>query len=98
MCEELQPVFRFREMHRVEVACNEFGVFVGGADRDSQLNWMRDFVAVLGEHEIGLSYWNYKNLDFGIISQGEGAFAAYARYQNPDRTDADLVRILRGKS
>lgn len=98
MCEELQPVFRFRERHRVEVACNEFGVFVGGADRDSQLNWMRDFVAVLGEHEIGLSYWNYKNLDFGIISQGEGAFAAYAQYQNPDRIDADLVRILRGES
>jgi endoglucanase len=92
---ELTEVFRFRERHGVAVACNEFGVYVGGADRASQLAWMEDFLSILGTHGVGHSYWNYKNLDFGLVSRGERAFADYPQYQNPERTDAELVEILR---
>jgi endoglucanase len=92
---QLEPVFRFREMHRVAVACNEFGVYVGGADRGSQLRWMEDFLSVLVEHGIGFSYWNYKNLDFGLVSVNERLFADYPQYQNPERVDTELVQLLR---
>jgi endoglucanase len=96
MDQELEQVFRFRERHRVPVACNEFGVYVGGADRRSQLAWMQDFLGALQEHGIGFSYWNYKNLDFGLVSRGERAFADYPQYQNPERVDNELVEILCG--
>jgi len=92
---ELEAVFRFREKHQAPIACNEFGVFVGGADRASQLHWMRDFVAILDDHDIGFSYWNYKNLDFGLVSQGESAFAEYPQYKNAERVDQELVDLLR---
>jgi hypothetical protein len=91
---ELDPVFRFREEHRVQVACNEFGVFVGGAARDSQLRWMQDFVSVLNDGQFGFSYWNYKNLDFGLVSDGERAYANFAQYQNAERVDQELVSVL----
>jgi endoglucanase len=94
MQEMLEPVIRFRKLHRVEIACNEFGVYVGGADRESQLRWMQDFISILLEHGIGYSYWNYKNLDFGLVSSGERAFADFPQYQNTDRIDSAIVEIL----
>ena len=91
----LEHVFRFRERHGARVACNEFGVYVGGPDRASQLAWMRDMLELLGEHGIGWSYWNYKNLDFGLVSRGEGRFADAPQYQNAERVDRELVELLR---
>jgi len=93
---ELESVFRFRDKYQVPIACNEFGVFVGGANRVSQLKWMRDFVAILDEQGIGFSYWNYKNLDFGLVSRGESAFADYPQYQNTERVDHELAKLLLG--
>lgn len=95
MRKELDEVIRFREQHHVPVACNEFGVYVGGADRTSQLSWMHDVLFVLQEHGIGYSYWNYKNLDFGIVSKNESRFLDMPQYQNPDRTDLELLEVLR---
>lgn len=95
MRSELEPVFQFRKKHRVPVACNEFGVYVGGADRDSQMTWIQDFVSVLEENGIGYSYWNYKNLDFGLVSHNERRFADYRQYANPNRVDRELVELLR---
>lgn len=91
----LEPVFRFRETHGVRVACNEFGVYMGGPDERSRLNWLRDLLELFGENRIGWSYWNYKNLDFGIVSQGEGLFDAAPQYDNPERTDRALLEMLR---
>ena len=76
------------------VACNEFGVYAGGADRASQLAWMRDFLSLLRENDFGWSYWTYRNLDFGLISRGEALFARAPQYDNPERTDGELVRLL----
>jgi endoglucanase len=95
MEKELEDVFDFRERHGVPVLCNEFGVFVGGADRASQLRWMDDFLALLEAHRIGFSYWNYKNLDFGLISVNEPRFQDYPQYRNPEQLDSELVAVLR---
>jgi len=92
---QLEPVIRFREKHGVPVICNEFGVYVGGADRASQLRWLDDLLTLLGKSGIGWSYWNYKNLDFGLLSRGESLFADYPQYQNPERIDQGLVELLR---
>jgi endoglucanase len=94
MLRHLEEVLRFRERHRVEIACNEFGVYAGGADRASQLRWMRDFVSTLEDQAIGFSYWNYKNLDFALVSRGEKRFAGYPQYDNRDRIDHELVQSL----
>jgi hypothetical protein len=92
---ELAQVFAFRERHSARLICNEFGVFVGGADRGSQLRWMEDFLSLLEVHDIGFSYWNYKNLDFGLISEDEPRFANHPQYQNAERLDSELLAVLR---
>jgi len=95
MAQSLEPVARFRERFRVPVACNEFGVYAGGADRAAQLAWMRDILSVLRDFDLGWSYWNYLNLDFGLISRNETRFERSPQYDNPERTDHELVQVLR---
>lgn len=90
----LDPVFAFRERYSVRVACNEFGVYMGGPDRASRHAWMRDILGLFKERDIGWSYWNYKNLDFGIVSVGERLFEAAPQYDNPERADRELLEIL----
>jgi aryl-phospho-beta-D-glucosidase BglC (GH1 family) len=90
----LEPVLSFRERFSAQVVCTEFGVYMGGPDRDSRNNWIRDILRVLDERDIGWSYWNYKNLDFGIMSVGESLFEAAPQYDNPDRVDRELLKIL----
>ena len=89
-----QHVIRFREKYGARVACNEWGVYMGGADRQSQLAWIKDCLELFAENQIGWTYWNYKNLDFGIISQGEQLFANHPPYCNPERTDYGLLTLL----
>lgn len=95
--EYLAPVFRFRERHQAQVACNEFGVYVGGPDRASQLAWIADMLELLREHGIGWSYWTYKNLDFGLVSRGERNFVEFPQYDDPERIDRELVALLRSR-
>ena len=94
MEKSLEHVIAFREQHGVPVACNEFGVYVGGAKREHHLTWMRDFLSILSDHGIGWSYWNYKNLDFGLISRNESLFENYPQYDNPERVDQEMVALL----
>jgi aryl-phospho-beta-D-glucosidase BglC (GH1 family) len=91
----LEPVIRFRERYGVPVACNEFGVYMGGPDQESRLAWTRDLLGIFRKYDIGWSYWNYKNLDFGIISVGEDLFADSPQYANCERTDMQLLDILK---
>ncbi|MBN2529281.1 MAG: glycoside hydrolase family 5 protein [Deltaproteobacteria bacterium] len=90
---ELAPVFAFRDRYNARVICNEFGVFAG-VPREPQLRWMADFLSVLEKNDIGFSYWNYKNLDFGLISQGESLHSHLDRYANPKRLDNEMVELL----
>lgn len=91
---DIEPVLKFRDKTNAPVICNEFGVY-GGVPRAPQLRWMQDFLAVLKENDIGFSYWNYKNLDFGIISQGESAHSNLERYNNPRHLDMEMLNILK---
>jgi endoglucanase len=93
MRKSLDAVLTFRQKFNLPVACNEFGVFVQ-TERKSQLAWMSDFMDILKEFGIGFSYWNYKNLDFGIHSDGESLHKNLAQYQNADKCDEDLVALL----
>ena len=94
LAESLEQVFRFRDRHQVRVACTEFGVYVGGPDRISQLRWIRDLLQLFREHGVGWTYWNYKNLDFGLISRGERLFESIPSYANPERLDQELLALL----
>ncbi len=93
MREFLKPVLDFRDQTKHSVACNEFGVFLR-ADRESQLHWIETLLCIFREYEIGYSYWNFKNLDFGIHSVGEVLHENLPQYQNPDRLDRELLDIL----
>lgn len=95
MHDTMKHVFHFREHYHVNVACNEWGVYKAGPDRQSQLNWIKDCLELFVENQVGWTYWNYKNLDFGIISQGEQLFANDPVYQNPERTDHELLDLMR---
>ena len=89
----MENALEFRAKYNVPVACNEFGVYVQ-VERQSQLNWLRDFTSLLREAGIGFSYWNYKNLDFGIISIGESLHKDLPQYGNTERMDKELAEML----
>ena len=90
----IAPVFKFRETYQVKVACDEFGVYMGGPDRVSQMAWIQDCLELFRENQIGWTYWNYKNLDFGLVSKGEQLFNKHPPYDNSERTDFGLLGIL----
>ncbi len=94
LAEYLAPVFRFRERYGARVACNEFGVYVGGPDRRSQMAWITDVLGLFQEHGVGWSYWTYKDLDFGLVIRGQPRFADLPQYDNPERVDRELVALL----
>lgn len=89
----IQQALDFRAKYKVPVACNEFGVYVQ-VNRESQMNWMRDFMDILREADVGYSYWNYKNLDFGLVSKGESLHQDLPQYNNAERLDNDLMELL----
>jgi len=89
----MENALEFRAKHKVPVACNEFGVYVQ-VERASQLNWIRDFTALLREADVGFSYWNYKNLDFGLVSIGENLHNNLPQYNNEERLDRELLELL----
>ena len=95
MQETMRPVFDFRDKYHARVACNEFGVYMAGPERQSQMNWMKDILGIFKENEIGWTYWTYKNLDFGLISRGEKLFEHHPPYENPLRTDFELVELMK---
>ncbi|MCF0216638.1 MAG: glycoside hydrolase family 5 protein [Fibrobacteraceae bacterium] len=89
----IQNALDFRAKYDLPVACNEFGVYVQVA-RQYQIAWMRDFLDILREADVGYSYWNYKNLDFGLISKGESLHNDLPQYNNPDRLDSELMGMI----
>jgi hypothetical protein len=51
-----------------EVYCGEFGV-VDSADLADRCGWLKDFITLLNENKIGHAYWNYKEMDFGLVNK-----------------------------
>jgi endoglucanase len=90
---EIEPVAAFGKKHGADIICDEFGVYAPVALPD-QKRWLEDLLGVLKEFGIGFSYWNYKNLDFGIISRGECLHERLPQYNNPERTAGEILSIL----
>jgi len=90
----LEPVFRFRERLGAQVTCNEFGVYQAGPTPEHRDAWLNDILDLFAEHQVGWTYWNYKNLDFGLISCGESLFQDDPRYANSQRLDKRLLELL----
>ena len=91
---EIAPVAAFGEKYKVPIICDEFGVYAP-VPLTAQLRWLDDLLSVLQEMGIGFSYWNYKNLDFGIISRGEGLHQNLPQYSNPERINHEVLSVLR---
>jgi endoglucanase len=94
LAKEFTPINDFRTKYGVPVICNEFGVYAP-VELEAQLRWYDDLLSVLKDIGIGFSYWNYKNLDFGIISVGEKLHEALPQYGNPERINHSVLDILR---
>jgi endoglucanase len=91
---EFEPVNEFRKKYNAHVICNEFGVYTP-VELQAQLRWYDDLLYVLKEMGIGFSYWNYKNLDFGIISIGEKLHENLPQYNNSQRINNPVLDVLR---
>ncbi|MCL2800716.1 MAG: glycoside hydrolase family 5 protein [Treponema sp.] len=91
---EFEPVSEFSKKYNAPVICNEFGVYTP-VELNAQLRWYEDLLSVLKEINIGFSYWNYKNLDFGIISIGESLHENLVQYQNKERINNPVLDVLK---
>ncbi|WP_461246644.1 glycoside hydrolase family 5 protein [Treponema sp. R6D11] len=91
---EFTPVNMFRKKYNAKIICDEFGVYTP-VELQSQLRWYEDLLSVLKEMGIGFSYWNYKNLDFGIISIGEKLHENLPQYKNPERINHPVLDVLK---
>lgn len=89
----LEAATDFRARHQVPVSCNEFGVYAPAPLAD-RLRYMGDIMDIFRAADLGWSYWNYKNLDFGLFSRGEKLHEALPQYANAERLDRDTLRIL----
>jgi endoglucanase len=90
---EIARVNEFGKKHSVPIICNEFGVYAP-VPLAPQLLWLNDLLSLLREMGIGFTYWNYKNLDFGIISRGESLHAGLTQYGNPQRINFPVLDAL----
>ncbi len=91
---EIEPIALFGEKYGAAVICNEFGVYAQVPVKQ-QIKWLEDLLSVLRELDIGFTYWNYKNLDFGIISRGEALHEKLPQYDNPQRINHSVLAVLR---
>jgi len=94
LAKELEPVNSFSKKYDAPVICNEFGVYTP-VELNAQLRWYNDLLSVLKEMNIGFSYWNYKNLDFGIISIGEKLHENLLQYNNSERINNPVLEVLK---
>lgn len=90
---EFENVIDFGRKYHAPVFCGEFGVYAP-VSMNLQLLWMNDLLSVLKEMNVGFSYWNYKNLDFGIISRGERLHETLPQYNNPERINYEILATL----
>lgn len=91
--QSIQNAIDFRTKYNLPVACNEFGVYVQ-VERKYQMAWINDFLDILRSADIGYTYWNYKNLDFGLVSIGESLHESLSQYNNPEHLDFELMQII----
>ena len=62
----LQPALDFMRKTGKALYCGEFGV-IDRAPIATRVNWIKDFLSLLQEFEIGWAIWSYKAMDFGLV-------------------------------
>lgn len=88
----LEPVFDFRAKYNVPIFCGEFGC-IAMADPQTRKNWTSDIVSIFKKHKISWAYWNYKNMDFGIVDYTQ-TYKDNPNYLK-DRTDYNILEVLK---
>ena len=85
-------IVKFRDKHNVPVLCGEFGCVAHAAPK-TRLNWTRDIISLFKENNIGYTYWNYKNMDFGLVDYTV-KYADNRNYKDPKRLDKPILKAL----
>ena len=88
----LEPVLEFREKNNVPIFCGEFGC-IAKADPVTRKNWIEDLMSIFKENKISYTYWNYKNMDFGLFDFTE-KYANNSNYLNEQRLDTITLKAL----
>ena len=90
--ETLKPVLDFKNKFNVPVLCGEFGTIVL-AHPKTRKNWLKDIVELFLENDISYTYWNYKNMDFGLIDVTD-QYKENPNYDPQTRLDNESLKIL----
>ncbi|MGD0566429.1 MAG: cellulase family glycosylhydrolase [Candidatus Goldiibacteriota bacterium] len=85
-------IVRFGKKHRVPVLCGEFGC-VAHAMPKTRENWTFDLISAFKKHRISYTYWNYKNMDFGIVDYTK-KYKDNPNYASKSRTDGPILKAL----
>ncbi len=64
----MDEIVKWREFHRVRVACLEFGVYRPYVDDQSRYNWLRDTHDALEKAHIPWALWEYRG-PFGLLDK-----------------------------
>ena len=65
------PAVQKAQADGVPLYCGEYGV-IEQADNQDTLRWLKDIHAVMNHYGIGRALWNYKEKDFGFLSEKFG--------------------------
>ncbi len=79
--DKLQPAVDFIQQTGLPLYCGEYGA-IDHAETPSRLNWHREFVGLLREHNIGRAVWSYKEMNFALV------------WANGETASEELVRIV----
>lgn len=92
LLESLQPIFDFKKKFNVPILCGEFGAIVL-ANPLTRQKWLKDLIEIFIENDISYTYWNYKNMDFGLIDYTE-VYKNNPNYDTQSRMDKETIKIL----
>ena len=67
LLESLQAALQFRDRHKVQIYCGEFGVYQLAPTLD-KYSWLQDVTQLLSQEDIGYALWEYHG-SFGIIGE-----------------------------
>jgi aryl-phospho-beta-D-glucosidase BglC (GH1 family) len=82
----------FKKKYNVPVLCGEFGC-VAHASVETRENWTKDFISIMKKNRISYTYWNYKNMDFGIVDYSK-KYSKSPNYANKQRLDKPILKAL----
>ena len=92
--ESLKPVLDFKKKYNVPVLCGEFGT-IALAYPHTRQNWLKDVIDLFSENDISYTYWNYKNMDFGLLDFTD-QYKDNPNYDCNTRIDHESLKILQG--